>query len=125
VVRAGLGLIEGWGLGWGNSSRELLGGKILGYLDVWIGMLAREWLEDWLSEGEETLESFLEEFLCSLISLLLLLLLLFLLFLEDFDDFEDFDESLEALLFLDSPSCFAVIASLANLEVLTCPRWDS
>jgi hypothetical protein len=96
VVRAGLGLIEERGLGWGNSSRELLCGKILGYLDVWIGMLAREWLEDPLSEGEETLESFLEEFLRSLISLLLLL---FLLFLEDFDDF---DESLEALLFLDS-----------------------
>jgi hypothetical protein len=121
VVRAGLGFIEEWGLGWGNSSRGLLCGKILGYLDVWIGMLAREWLEDRLSEGIETVETFLEELLRSLMSLLLLL---FLLFLEDFDDFDDFDESLEALLFLDSSSCCAVIASLANLEVLTCPRGD-
>jgi hypothetical protein len=59
-------------------------------------MLAPEWLEDRLSEGEETLESFLEEFLLSLISLLLFL---FLLFLEDFDDF---DESLEGFLCLGS-----------------------
>jgi hypothetical protein len=73
-----------------------MGGKFLGYLDVWIGMLAPEWLEDWLSEGEETLESFLEEFLLSLLSLLFLL---FWLFLEDFDDF---DESLEGVLCLGS-----------------------